>query len=195
MHARGRQRLGGREALAPGAGGVAPGARARRQRRGNQEADGAICARRMDKFMQALAEQMRKNPQQLARPLDRNTRMLRQQDLKSMLDRLEQLARSGAKDAARQLLDQLQSMMENLQMAQPTGRQGRRRRYDVGARRARRHDPQAAAIARPHLPAGPGPAPPAAISSSGQQGAATRSATCGRTSRRCAISSTSCWRS
>jgi uncharacterized protein (TIGR02302 family) len=74
----------------------------------------------MDKFLQALAEEMRKNPQQLARPLDRNTdRMLSQQDLKSMLDRLEQMARSGNKDAARQLLDQMQSMLENLQMARP----------------------------------------------------------------------------
>ena len=36
-----------------------------------------------------------------------------------MLDRLEQMARSGNKDAARQLLDQLQSMLENLQMARP----------------------------------------------------------------------------
>jgi len=73
----------------------------------------------MDRFLQALAEEMRKNPQQLARPLDRNTRMLSQQDLKSMLDRLENLARSGNKDAARQLLEQLQSMLENLQMARP----------------------------------------------------------------------------
>jgi uncharacterized protein (TIGR02302 family) len=77
----------------------------------------------MDKFLQALAEEMRRNPQQLARPLDRNTRMLDRQDLKSMLDRLEALARSGNKDAARQLLDQLQSMLENLQMARP-GAQG-----------------------------------------------------------------------
>ncbi len=77
----------------------------------------------MDKFLQALAEEMRKNPQQLARPLDRNTRTLSQQDLKSMLDRLEQMARSGNKDAARQLLDQIQSMLENLQMARP-GAQG-----------------------------------------------------------------------
>jgi uncharacterized protein (TIGR02302 family) len=77
----------------------------------------------MDKFMQALAEEMRKNPQQLARPLDRNTRTLSQQDLKSMLDRLEALARSGNKDAARQLLDQMQAMLENLQMARP-GAQG-----------------------------------------------------------------------
>ena len=77
----------------------------------------------MDKYLQALAEEMRKNPQQLARPLDRNTRMLSERDLKSMLDRLENLARSGNKDAARQLLEELQSMLENLQMARP-GAQG-----------------------------------------------------------------------
>jgi uncharacterized protein (TIGR02302 family) len=73
----------------------------------------------LDKFMQALAEQLRKNPQQLARPLDRNTRVLRPQDLRSMLDRIESLARSGAKDAARRLLQEMQQMLENLQMAQP----------------------------------------------------------------------------
>jgi uncharacterized protein (TIGR02302 family) len=77
----------------------------------------------MDKFLQALAEEMRKNPQALSRPLDRNTKMLSQQDLKSMMDRLEQMARSGNKDAAKQLLDQLQAMLENLQTARP-GAQG-----------------------------------------------------------------------
>ncbi len=71
----------------------------------------------MDKFMQALAEEMRKNPQQ-QRPLDRNARVLSQQDLKNMLDRLENLARSGNKEAARRLLEELQQMMENLQTAQ-----------------------------------------------------------------------------
>jgi uncharacterized protein (TIGR02302 family) len=73
----------------------------------------------LDKFMQALAEEMRKNPQQLARPLDRNTKMLRSQDLKSMIDRLENLARSGAKDAAKRLLEELRQMLDNLQMARP----------------------------------------------------------------------------
>jgi uncharacterized protein (TIGR02302 family) len=77
----------------------------------------------LDKFLQALAEQMRKNPQQLSRPLDKNSRMLSQQDLKSMIDRLENMAKLGNKDAARQLLDQLQSMLENLQTAQQ-GEQG-----------------------------------------------------------------------
>jgi uncharacterized protein (TIGR02302 family) len=73
----------------------------------------------LDKFLQQLAEQQRNNPQQLARPLDPNTKMLSQQDLKNMLDRLERMSRSGDKDAARQLLEQLQQMLENLQMAQP----------------------------------------------------------------------------
>ena len=72
----------------------------------------------MDRFMQAMAEQQ-KNGQQLARPLDPNTRVLSQRDLQNMLNRLEQMAKNGAKDAARQLLQQLQQMMENLQMAQP----------------------------------------------------------------------------
>ena len=46
-------------------------------------------------------------------------RILSDRDLKSMLDRLERLSKSGDKDAARQLLEQLQQMLENLQMAQP----------------------------------------------------------------------------
>jgi uncharacterized protein (TIGR02302 family) len=44
---------------------------------------------------------------------------MRQQDLNNMIDRLERLSRSGDKDAARQLLDQLQQMLEGLQLAQP----------------------------------------------------------------------------
>jgi uncharacterized protein (TIGR02302 family) len=73
----------------------------------------------LDNFMRQLAEQFRNNPQQLARPLDPNTKILRQQDLNSMIDRMERLSRSGDKDAAKQLLDQLQQMLEGLQMAQP----------------------------------------------------------------------------
>jgi uncharacterized protein (TIGR02302 family) len=73
----------------------------------------------LDNFLRQLAEQFKNNPQQLARPLDPNTRTLSQNDLKNMLDRMERLSRSGDKDAARQLLEQLQQMLENLQMAQP----------------------------------------------------------------------------
>lgn len=75
----------------------------------------------LDNFMRQLAEQFRNNKdaQQLARPLDPNTKILRQQDLQNMIDRMERLSRSGDKDGAKQLLDQLQQMLEGLQMAQP----------------------------------------------------------------------------
>jgi uncharacterized protein (TIGR02302 family) len=77
----------------------------------------------LDNFLRQLAEQQRDNPQAMARPLDRNTKVMRQQDLNNMIERMERLSRSGDKDAAKQLLEQLQQMLENLQMAQP-GQQG-----------------------------------------------------------------------
>jgi uncharacterized protein (TIGR02302 family) len=77
----------------------------------------------LNNFLQALAQEMRRNPQ-MAQPMDPNTRMLRSQDLQNMLDKLEQLARSGNKDAARRLLQELQAMMEGLQMARPGGQGG-----------------------------------------------------------------------
>jgi uncharacterized protein (TIGR02302 family) len=72
----------------------------------------------LDNFLRQLAEQQRNNPQALARPLDPNSRVMRQQDLNSMIDRLERLSRSGDKDAAMRLLEQLQQMLENPQLAQ-----------------------------------------------------------------------------
>jgi len=73
----------------------------------------------LDNYMRQLAEQLKNNPQQLARPLDPNTKVMRQQDLNAMIERMERLSRSGDKDAAKQLLEQLAQMLENLQMAQP----------------------------------------------------------------------------
>jgi uncharacterized protein (TIGR02302 family) len=73
----------------------------------------------LDNFMRQLAEQLHNNPQALARPLDPNTKVMRQQDLNNMIERMERLSRSGDKQAAKQLLEQLQEMLENLQMAQP----------------------------------------------------------------------------
>jgi uncharacterized protein (TIGR02302 family) len=68
----------------------------------------------LDRFMQALAEQLRRDGTTDARPLDRNSRVVRPQDLKSMLDRIENLARSGSRDAARRMLDELQAMLDSL---------------------------------------------------------------------------------
>ena len=72
----------------------------------------------MSRYMQALAQQLR-NHQQLSRPLGPNTKVITQRDLQNMLDRLQNLAKSGAKDAAQALLQQLEQMMENMQMASP----------------------------------------------------------------------------
>ena len=166
----------------------------------------------LDKFMQALAEELRKNPQQLARPLDRNTRELRPQDLKSMLDRIENLARSGAKDAARRLLEELQSMLENLQMARPGQQQDGDGDDDMMSALDELGDMirKQQQLRDKHLPPGPGPAARAPARPARAAGAARpagpagparpagrskRSATCSRTSRRCASSSRSCWRS
>jgi len=75
--------------------------------------------RAMDNYMRQLAEQLRNNPQLAQRPLDPNTKVLRQQDLQNMIDRMERMSRQGDKEGARELLEQLQQMLENLQMAQP----------------------------------------------------------------------------
>ena len=68
----------------------------------------------LDRFMRALAEQLRRDGTTDDRPLDRNARIVRPQDLKNMLDRIENLARNGSRDAARRLLDEMQAMLDGL---------------------------------------------------------------------------------
>jgi uncharacterized protein (TIGR02302 family) len=67
----------------------------------------------MKAFMQALAEQAMKNPQTAARP--NMDKMLSSKDLEKMMDQIENLAKSGSKDQARQMLSEMQRMMNNLQ--------------------------------------------------------------------------------
>jgi len=70
----------------------------------------------LDKYLQALAEQQRRddNPPDVRAP-DQNTRVVRPQDLKNMLDQIERMAKSGDRQAAQKMLQQLQALMENLQ--------------------------------------------------------------------------------
>ncbi len=67
----------------------------------------------MQEYMQALAKEAAKNPRMAANP-DQNN-VLRQQDLDRMMNQIENLARSGARDQARQMLSELQRLMNNLQ--------------------------------------------------------------------------------
>ncbi|WP_208980142.1 TIGR02302 family protein [Roseibium suaedae] len=74
----------------------------------------------MNEYMEALAEQMRRNPQAM-QPFNsqQQQRTLSQQDLDQMMDRIEELAKTGSRDAARELLAQMQQMLENLQTGRP----------------------------------------------------------------------------
>lgn len=72
----------------------------------------------LNEYMQALAEQMKRNPQAM-QPFNSNQQSMSQQDLSEMLDRIEELARTGSRDAARELLAQMQQMLENLQAGRP----------------------------------------------------------------------------
>ncbi len=76
----------------------------------------------MDKFLRQLAEQMRQNQngqQQAENQNQQNPqdRMISPQDLQSMLDRMEEMAKSGNLADAQRMLDQLQNLLENLQNA------------------------------------------------------------------------------
>ncbi len=78
----------------------------------------------LDRYLQALAENLARNPDQAEQPID-PSRVVTGRDLQRMLDRARELARDGARDQARELLSQLRNMLENLRMAKP-GQMSRR---------------------------------------------------------------------
>lgn len=80
----------------------------------------------MDEYMKELAKRLDNNPNASPQQQQQQAQnVLRQQDLENMMDQIENLARSGNKDAAQQLLSELQRMMNNLQAGrqQPNGQQ------------------------------------------------------------------------
>ncbi|HSX74256.1 MAG TPA: TIGR02302 family protein [Shinella sp.] len=78
----------------------------------------------MQAYMEELARQAAKNGQ-LQQNAQQQGQILRQQDLQRMMDQIENLARSGARDQAQQMLSELQRMMNNLQAGRPQqGQQG-----------------------------------------------------------------------
>jgi uncharacterized protein (TIGR02302 family) len=72
----------------------------------------------LDRYLQSLAENMARNPDQFQQPID-PSKVITSRDLQRMLDQARDLARNGARDQARELLSQLQNMLENLRMARP----------------------------------------------------------------------------
>ncbi|HKJ61950.1 MAG TPA: TIGR02302 family protein [Hyphomicrobiales bacterium] len=73
----------------------------------------------LNEFLDAMRQQAQQSPNfDPDRDLAQG-RVMTSQDLERMLNQIEDLARSGSKDAARQMLSQLRDMLENLQRAQP----------------------------------------------------------------------------
>jgi uncharacterized protein (TIGR02302 family) len=67
----------------------------------------------MNQFLQEFAQRAQQNPN--APQMQQNGQELRQSDIERMMDQIEDLAKSGDRDSAQQLLSQLQDMMNNLQ--------------------------------------------------------------------------------
>lgn len=78
----------------------------------------------MNEYMRALAENMDQLPEADASQMQDQAQTVSPQDLQRMLDMIEDLARTGSRDAARQMLSELQNMLENLQNAQRMPQQG-----------------------------------------------------------------------
>jgi uncharacterized protein (TIGR02302 family) len=70
----------------------------------------------MSEYLREFAERAQRNPNQQAMPSDQ---MLRESDLQKMLDEIEKQAKSGDREAAQDLLAQLENLMNNLQAARP----------------------------------------------------------------------------
>ncbi len=67
----------------------------------------------MQEFLREFAERAQRDPNMAQMPQDGQE--MRQSDLEKMMDQIEELAKSGAKEQAKDLLSQLQDMMNNLQ--------------------------------------------------------------------------------
>ncbi len=68
------------------------------------------------RYLKALAEKAAQMPPDSRNRRAVNRRMVRSRDLVRMLERINRLSRAGARDAARQMLAELQQMLQNLQL-------------------------------------------------------------------------------
>jgi uncharacterized protein (TIGR02302 family) len=84
----------------------------------------------MDRYMQALAQDLQRHPNEATPPVD-PSQVLTSRDLQRMLDRARELAHNGSREEARQMLSQLQDMLENLR----TGRIGQAQQRGAGEAR------------------------------------------------------------
>ncbi|WP_436643774.1 TIGR02302 family protein [Microbaculum sp. FT89] len=69
----------------------------------------------LDEFLRELAQRAMENQDQAQQmPMDPNAQTFSRNDLQRLLDAIENMARSGARDSARQMLSDLRNLLENL---------------------------------------------------------------------------------
>ncbi len=73
----------------------------------------------LNDYMRQLQKQARDNPMQPLDGTDERNQVLSQQDLERMLREMEQLARSGSREVAQQMLSQLRDLLDQLKDGQP----------------------------------------------------------------------------
>jgi uncharacterized protein (TIGR02302 family) len=76
----------------------------------------------MDQYLKAMLDKQRPDQAQSNKPADPNARTVDRQELEKMLEKARELMRTGQKEQAQAMLNQLQQMLENLQN-QPTEQQ------------------------------------------------------------------------
>ena len=90
----------------------------------------------MEKFLTEMLGRQPDGREQAQQSRGANSRTVTPDDLRKMLDQLEDMARSGDAASARDLLDRLQNMLENLRTAQrrgPAGQAGQEMSRALGA--------------------------------------------------------------
>ena len=169
---------------------------ARRRRRCKQALENGACDEEIEKLMAELREAMNEFLREFAERAQQesqhgrsrcrsNGQELRQSDLQKMLDQIENLAKSGNRDQAQELLSQLQDMMNNLQAGAPAAgpeRPAELRDAPADGQARRDHAPPAGDDER-DVPHGPDAARPAAAWPGPQRAARRRPAWASRASR------------
>jgi len=79
----------------------------------------------MNRDIQAMAENLRKQQEagQKQEPSDPNTPTIDQHELNDQVDKMNQMAQSGSRDAAKDMLDYIKSLLENMKAGQQAGKE------------------------------------------------------------------------
>ncbi len=82
----------------------------------------------LNDYMEQLARQAQDNPMQPPNGQDQNSQFLSQQDLERMMRELEDMAKSGAREQAQQMLSEMRDLLDRLQSGQMANQQSEQSR-------------------------------------------------------------------